>query len=377
MQQVHHVIDTATLHRLANWRGEPVVSSVYLDVDGTHRPVAADYQQEFERLADALRRLARARDDSAILASVEADLESMRGRLAHGIDRATTRGLALFSCHKQNWAEAIDLPVPVRDEVALGPSPRIRQLVEAHDAPEPFMLALVDRNHLRLFRVLGHAIDELPATVTPHERSIDTSIELGSFARHDEEAARKHFRRAAASLDAEVARWPVRQLVVGGPDDALAELERRVHASTRELIVGRVGVRVAAPVDEIAREARTVAARAERDREAALVEDVRQRAAGVHRGVVGLEATLDVLAEQRVGMLLVADGFSAPGAQCPACGHIGPDLRRCRVCGSINVEIEDVVEVAIEQAVAQAADVKFCHGTELERFGGIAAIERY
>ncbi len=134
---------------------------------------------------------------------------------------------------------------------------------------------------------------------------------------------------------------------------------------------------MAAPVDEIAREARAVAARAERDREAALVEDVRQRAAGAHGGVVGLEATLAVLAEQRVSVLLVADGFSAPGARCPVCGHIGPDLRLCPVCGTTNVEIDDVVEVAIEQAVAQRADVEFCSGTELERFGGIAAIERY
>ncbi|HTN78903.1 MAG TPA: hypothetical protein VMK16_04440 [Acidimicrobiales bacterium] len=193
----------------------------------------------------------------------------------------------------------------------------------------------------------------------------------------DEEAARKHLRRAAATVDDEVARWPVRQVVVGGPGDALAELERRVHTSTRDLIVGRAEVRVAAPVDEIAREARAIAARAERDREAALVEDVRQRAAGNHGGVVGLEATLAVLAEQRVSVLLVADGFAAPGARCPACGHVGPDLRLCPVCGTTNGEIDDVVEVAIEQAVAQRADVEFCHGTELERFGGIAAIERY
>jgi hypothetical protein len=43
----------------------------------------------------------------------------------------------------------------------------------------------------------------------------------------------------------------------------------------------------------------------------------------------------------------------------------------------MNVEIDDVVEVAIRQAVAQGAEVEFCRSTELERFGSIAAIERY
>lgn len=377
MHQVHHVIDAATVHRLANLRGEPVATSVYLDVDGAHRPVAADYERAFEQLADELRRRARARDDPAILRSVEADVAAMHARLALGIDRATTRGLALFSCYAQGWFEAIDLPVAVRDEVAIGPAPRIRQLVEAHDEPEPFVLALVDRTHLRLFRVVGREIHELAAPVTQQERAIDTSIELGSFEHHDEEAARAHLRRAAAAVDDAVRAWPVRQVVVGGPDDAVAELERRLHPTTRELIVGRVGVRVAAPVDEIAQQARAVAVRAERDREAALVEDLRQRAAGAHGGVVGVEATLAVLAEQRVSVLLVADGFSASGARCPACGHVGPDLRQCPVCGTTNVELEDVVEVAIEQAVAQGAEVEFCRDTELERFGSIAAIERY
>jgi len=36
-----------------------------------------------------------------------------------------------------------------------------------------------------------------------------------------------------------------------------------------------------------------------------------------------------------------------------------------------------VVEVAVEQAVAQHATVEFCRGTELDRFGRIGAIERW
>ena len=100
---------------------------------------------------------------------------------------------------------------------------------------------------------------------------------------------------------------------------------------------------------------------------------------GRHRdgGVVGLEATLAALADRRVATLLVSDGFSAPGPYCPACGHIGPDLRQCPVCGATNVELEDVAEVAIENAVAQDPDVEFCRDTERGRFGSIAAIERY
>jgi peptide chain release factor subunit 1 len=370
-------IDRTTLHSLATRRGEPAVTSVYLDVDGAHRPVAAVYEQAFERLADELRRRARVQGRDELVVSVERDLDTMRAWLGGGIDRTTTRGLAMFSCGEQDWFEARELPVRVRDEVGFGPAPRIRQLAELLDEPEPFVLALVDATHLRLFRIDGRDIEERPTLITHQERSVDTSIELGSFEHHQEEAARIHLRRAAAEVDDEMHRRPARQLVIGGPEPAVSALEDDLHATTRALIVGRVEVRVAAPVEEIASRARAVAEKAERQREAALVEEVRQRTAGDHGGVVGLEATLEALAARRVETLLVRDGFVAPGGSCPACGHLGPDLRLCPVCGTRNEGIDDVIEIAIEQAVAQSAEVEFCRGTELERFGGIAAIERY
>ena len=377
VQPGHRGVASAMVHRLSMGRGDPVISSMYLDVDGAHRPVAATYEQAFDQLAADLRRRARAREDPRVLRSVDGDIDRMRAWLGGGLDRAVTRGVALFACHDQGYFEAVELPVAVRDEASIGPAPRIRQLVELLEEPEPFVVAVVDSGHLRLFRIDGHDVDELPTFVTHQERAIDTSVELGSFEHHDEEAARVHVCRAASEVDDAVRRWPVRQLVLGGPDEAVAELERFLHPTTRKLVIGRAGVRVAAPAEEIAAAARAVAESAERRREVELVEEVRQHAAGAHGGVVGLEATLAVLAVRRVATLLVRDDFSAPGAYCPACGNIGPDLRQCSVCGAANVGLDDVVEVAIEHAVAQDADVELCRGTELDRFGSIAAIERY
>ena len=104
---------------------------------------------------------------------------------------------------------------------------------------------------------------------------------------------------------------------------------------------------------------------------------MRQRAAGEHGAVTGLDASLDALAGRKVATLLVSQGFAARGGRCPACGHIGVDVRRCPACGATNTEIDDVVEVAIEEAIAQGAEVEFCRGTELDRFGSIAVVERW
>jgi peptide chain release factor subunit 1 len=365
------------VRRLAEHRGDPVVSSVYLDVDGAHRPVAATYQVAFDQLAADLHHRARSRQDARIVHSVDGDIRRMRAWLADGVDRTAVRGLAMFGCSEQDYFEAVELPHAVRDEASLGARPRIRQLVELLDEPEPFLVALVDKQSLRLLEVDGHRVDEHPPLVAPDARAIDTTGELGSFQHHDEEVALIFARRAAGAVEEALRRHPVGQLVLGGPDEAVANLHRFLHTTTRDLVIGRAQVRVAARPEEIAAAARAVADRAERQREADLVEEMRQRAAGAHGAVVGLGATLDALTAQRVATLLVRDGYSAPGGVCPACGHVGPDIRQCAVCGTTNVEVDDVVELAIESAVAQGAAIELCHDTELDRLGSIAAIERF
>ncbi|HET7490052.1 MAG TPA: hypothetical protein VFJ85_19165 [Acidimicrobiales bacterium] len=345
---------------------------MYLDVDGAHRPAAGACLRAFEHLADELRGRARSREDQRLLRSVEGDIARMRAWLAGGIDRSRVRGVALFSCHDQGWFEAMELSMPVRDEVAIDPSPRIRQLVELLDRREPFVTAVVDRGRVRIVRVEGSNVEERAVPMPQRERAAS-----GERDRPRTETVHAEFRRAAAAVDDIVWIRPVRQVVLGGPEDGVAALERALAPSTRRLVAGRVALPAGAPLDDVVIAARHVVAAAERRREAGLVEQMRQRAAQEKGAVVGLEATLAALAENRVATLLVSGDFAAPGASCPSCGHVGPDLRQCPECGTTNVEREDVVELAIERAVAQDADVEICHGTDLDRFGKIAAIERY
>lgn len=370
-------VSLSKVRRLCEQRGDPCTSSVYLDVDGAHRPVAATYLQAFGRLADELSRQARATGDERTILSVEGDVGAMRAWLEHGVDRSDTCGVALFSCAAEAWLDVLELDVPVHDEAAIATSPRVRQLVERLDEPAPFLVALVDHAHLRLLRVHDHHVEELPSLVSPPERAVDTSTEIGSWERHRAEAVRTHLRRAAHALDDAAGRRGAVPVVVGGPDDAVAELQRLLHPTTTSLIVGRVRVRVTAAAPEVVAAARAVAEHAARRHEADLVEELRQRVAGNHGAVAGILATLDALAQRRVALLVVQHGFATPGGRCPACGHVGLDLPRCPACGARNVLIDDVVEVAVEEAIAQHADVEFCRAVELEDFGSIAALERY
>jgi peptide subunit release factor 1 (eRF1) len=369
------MLNESLVHELSHHRGEPAVSTVYLDVDGRHRPVAADYQAAFERLADDLARRAGRAGDARLLQAVERDLERMRSWLGQRLDRSTTRGLALFSCSVQGFFEVVQLPRPVRDEAGFGPTARVGQLAALLDQYEPVVVALIDRRRLRLLRVELGEIQELPGIVDVEPRAVDTSVELGTFERHSEELELTHYRRAAEIVEHAVSATD--RLLLGGTDEAVAGLEDQLHVTARRRISGRVEAALRADVREILDSVLEVDELAERHSENEAVELLRQRLAGNFGAVVGLEATLEALTEGRVGTLLVADGFRAPGARCPACGVVSIESGACRSCGAPTVEVDDIVEVAVDEAVAHRSRVEFCHATDLDQLGSIGAIERY
>ena len=371
-------LNTNHVRELASHRGEPVVTSVYVDIDGRSRPVADDYRAAFTSLSVNLRHRVRTLGDRRTTRAVSADIDRMRTWLGRDVDRAATRGLALFSASEQDWFEVVELPRPVHDDAGIGPAPRVAQLLAVLDEYEPVVAVLADRRRLRVVLVELGELSEIADLVDWEDRAVDTTVELGGYQRHTDDQTRHHDMHAARLVDHAITDWPSARLVVAGPDRAVAGLEGHLRPETRDRIVGRAGLAVAAGTREIHDAVTAIARAAERRHEAEVVAQLRQAAARSEgRGVVGLEATLAALADSRVGTLVVSEGLSAPGARCPSCGGIGIAVRQCPSCGATTAEIDDVVEDAIGQALAQGATVEFARDTELDRYGRIGALTRY
>jgi len=372
------MLTTTLVRALASHRGEPVVTSVYVDVDGRSRPVADDYRAAFARLSDNLRHRVQTLGDQRTARAVSADIGHMRAWLGRDLDRSATRGLALFSASEQGWFEVVELPRPVHDDAGTGAAPRVAQLLAVLDEYEPVVTVLADRRRLRVLLLQLGEVAEIADLVDWEDRAVDTTVELGGYQRHTDDQMRHHDDHAARLVEHAIADWPSARLVVAGPDRAVAGLEGHLRPETRRRIVGRAGLPLAAGTREIHDAVTAIARAAERRHEAEVVAQLRQAAARSEgRGVVGLEATLAALADRRVGTLVVSEGFRAPGARCPSCGRIGIAVRQCPSCGTTTAEIDDVVEDALGQALAQGATVEFARGTELDRYGRIGALTRY
>jgi peptide subunit release factor 1 (eRF1) len=116
----------------------------------------------------------------------------------------------------------------------------------------------------------------------------------------------------------------------------------------------------------------------ERAREAALVDRLRRAVGAGNAGVAGLDRVLDALVARRVDLLLVSEGFEAPGWRCPTCAWVGTRGRRCPVCAAAMDQVADVVEEAVEEALTQACRVAFCRdNADLDVLGRVGALLRY
>jgi peptide chain release factor subunit 1 len=364
-----------TVRSLAAFKGEggPVVS-LYLDVDGRRYVRPRGYEAQLEAMVRQA--TAGANGDAA----TAAQLQRIESFVKAGVDRSRTRGLALFSCRSPELWHVIELPVPVRNQLVVNATPHVRQLEAVLDEYERFAVLLADKQRARLFVFeLGELVEksELFDRLPRHED------DRGDWDRdhvrgHSAEAAHQHLKRAAHVAFEMFKAQPFEHLVLGAPEEIAKELERELHSYLRDRIRARLTVPVGASEAVIRQAALDVEHQVERAKEAQLVQRLRDAAGARAGGVLGLADTVTALTERRVDTLLVSEGYEAPGWRCLSCGHVALKGRACPVCARDMHQVDDVVEEAIDEALAQSCRVAVVVGNaDLDVLGRIGALLRF
>ncbi|HET6949646.1 MAG TPA: hypothetical protein VFI47_04675 [Acidimicrobiales bacterium] len=370
------VITEAAIRELASIKGHGApITSCYLDVDGRRLARHQDLQHE----VDVVLKGARARSNGD--ASVQSDLERIDRLVRDGLDRSHTRGLAIFSCTADRLWHVIELPVPVHTRVVINDVPAVGPLESVLREHEPIGVLLADRQRARMF------VFELGELVERSERFEAVPRDVGTRGERDrggdhpeiiERHTQQHLRNAAQVAFEVWSQHPFGHLAIGAPDHLAGQVEAELHPYLRDRLVGRLSVPMTAGHAEVLAAAQRIESQVERAREAKVVARLREAAAAGRRGVAGLGATVEALTEHRVDTLVVSRGFTAPGWRCRTCDTLAAMGRRCKRCGGEMVEVEDLVEDVIEEALAQSCQVEICVGqADLDVMGRIGALLRY
>jgi peptide subunit release factor 1 (eRF1) len=368
-------ITDEAIRELAAFRSEDApVTTCYLDVDGRRRPSLAEVDQQLTHL------LRQAHEHVDGDPSVAEDVKRFEAYVRSGIDRSRVRGLAMFSCSASSFFQAVELPVPVRDRLVVNATPAVAQLEAVLQEAEPVGVLLVDQQRARTFVFSlgeliehGEQLDELPRDVdVPGHR------DHGDPSHHIEALVDRHL-RAAADLA-----WSVFQdegfswLLLAGPDHLLPSVESHLHPYLAERLAGHLDLPSTATLDQVRSAVLDAEHHLERGRQHALVERLRAAVGTNDRGVAGIDGVLEALGDARVAHLVVSDGFAQSGWRCTSCGRLATVGKACPRCENTMTHLDDVVEEAVEDALASGSRVEICSGNaDLDVMGRVGAVLRF
>src|SRR5256714_190113 len=373
------------LRRLADLHPDGgCVLSLFLNLDPSQFGTAPARATEANALIDEAERQLREIDglNHDQQQALRHDIESARDYFrSPAFSAEGAHGLAVFACSPVSFFETIKLPRPVETRAVIDDSPWVEPLAEL-GMRGSWAVLLVNRKTARMLRGSPERLVELP----PVEDDVHGQHDQGGWSqaryqRSIEKEVHDHLKRAAEVAFRRFRRSPFDRLLLGGPEEILSAMEERLHPYMRERVAGRVKVDVeASTTEEVAQAAGAVIAELDRAREREALDRVAEGVGSGGRGAAGLADTIEALNERRVGMLLVAEGLTAPGVVWPRDGWVGVDgPNRCPVDGTKLEHRSDIIERAIELAITQSAEVMIgrYHREELERHGGIGAVLRF
>ncbi|MEA2379128.1 MAG: peptide chain release factor subunit 1 [Thermoleophilaceae bacterium] len=375
--------DRDELRRLAETRlDRPVVLSLYLDLDPAEFATPPARATAVRSLLDEAERRIRDFDHLSheermgVRASLERATELLQGDLPS----EGAQAVAVFAAEPADLFEALRLPRPLPNRVAIRRSPLVAPLVRLARR-ERWCVTLVNRRDARVFRGAQDGLREIEqvhdVVYGQHDRG---GWSQARFQRGIEKEKDDHLKHTAEVLMKHFKRRPFERLIVGGPREVVADFESKLHGYLAERLAGRIDVDVEHSTPEQVLEAvQPRFQELEEEREAEALE----RVAEPGRAALGLEDVLRALNERRVETLVVDERFSADGTCCPRCGWLGPAGER--TCPADGTELEqlhgdDLIEAAVELTIQQSAEILAVsrHRDELaDRADGVAALLRF
>jgi peptide chain release factor subunit 1 len=373
-------ITKAGLQRLARLRADgPLVLSAYLNLDPERFATAGARETEVRSLIDSGHRwIESAGLEHDHREQLRADLQRLESSLSGGDAPSGAHGLALFCCSSLDLFEILSLPEPVETSISFDMTPFIARLAEI-GPPGHWCVTLVNRRTARIMRGSQSQLVEVAAiggrVHGQHSQGGWSQARYSRSVEHDVEA---HLRHAAEVLLSQQRRRPFSGLLVAAPQELRSTFEEMLHPYVRERLVGYLELDVeAASEDEARTRAAEVIAQHEKARLAEKLQRLRSELEREGRAVGGAEGVLAALQERRVEALLFTQGQSVPGAFCPSCGLLSTEDGDCPQDGTNLERRDDVLEEAIEAAIAQDAEVLPLDGPDLGPLGGIAALLRF
>ncbi len=373
-------MDVSPLNDLGKGAGR--VLSVYLDVDQSkaanlNRCFVTAFKARVQEIERTFEEEYEHRDFEGCAGEVRNFLSTYE---PHG------RGLVIFARSAGPvWTR--ELNVPVAEQVVWGTKAHVQPFLEAMDEFQSCGIVVLDHVRARIFTVAFGQIQRHAEVLAMHEaRHIKTTgtdhlYSQSHFQRRADEHSLEHLKRVGEVLENVARISPFSKLILAGVPEVTSELYRVLPKALRRKIAGFTPLPAGAPEKQILETSMEMGRATERMRESQEVDRLITDAAKGHKAVVGLDATLQALNDQRTREFFYAEGFAAAGGVCEDCHVIfARDDMNCEYCGVPLKPSGDLVEAATVMALAEGAAIEQLRGeaaAKLMAAGGVGAYLRF
>jgi peptide chain release factor subunit 1 len=216
--------------------GLPVVS-LYCRVDPGARQ--REVRARVDSLLDQIRPLAKDRDlDHRYRLSARTDIERIKDALDS--ERWPPGTIAIFSCSGRGLYEEIPLPRRVREQVLVDTTPLVRPMLAVLGEYPRTCVLVVNREAAPVWEMYQDEMREVQTVTDPLRRAPNTgeSRPDDRIQNRLDEQAKRHFRRAASTIDQLLRSDGYDILVVGGHEYELGEFFRLLPDVLRGRVAG-------------------------------------------------------------------------------------------------------------------------------------------
>jgi peptide chain release factor subunit 1 len=371
------MISRQDLERLAKLKSEHGILTAYVRLDPQLRFVRRQAASQFKGALKAAQGRIQANRWQETL-----DRESSHILNFLSDSEPAGRGLVIFSCRPDSLWEVLPLEFSVPNLVDIDTTTKTGILAQALEEVPRFIVAVLQRDRTRIYIAEQGTAQPLAqfATEVPGQHKQGGRSQM-RFQRHVDFHVTEHLKKVADELESLAEASPF-ELVLGGTDEIVSETLAILPESLRRRVIGKFPVDYKHDTEQqILEHAELVCQNREQFAEANLLDQVVEAAKSGRRGVLGVEPTLSALVEEKVRMLLIANGVAINGSVCTRCDYLSEKtFNICPLCGA-DAEQRDVTDRAVEKAILTGAETEVVSSSEardrLLSEGGVGALLRY
>lgn len=367
------------LIRLNSIKGDGTLyTSVFLNVNAATNP-KGEYFVSFRNLI---------KDEADKLSSsdqkhVQEDIKRLEAYIKAG-KTEFKKSVAIITSSQADLWEVYHLAIPVKNQVVIDKTPYLKPLAGILEQYHSYAVALVDREHARIFRIQLGEISEHEELFTPdiprkHKKGGWQGRDENKFRNHIDVHVHFHLKDVAKHLEETVQTGEVHHIIIGGTEEAILLFNKMLPQPIISKIDGSFIADMHAGNDEILEKSMGIIKEAGRSSEEGLVDELITRASKNSSAAIGIEDVLTQMQAGNVHHLIYLEGFNASGFKCSSCSLLTiQDIKTCPYCSSEVEKIDHLIDFTIQRAIDKGANISSINTNgKLKEAGNIGALLRY